>query len=216
MAQPSPIPERELRDVSMGRPHLIVLGAGASRAACPDGDRNRRPLPVMLDLVDIIGLGPMLDRAGVSHRARDFEIVYQDVCAGSWDSGLRRELEQAVRDYFAAMRLPDHPTLYDHLVLSLRSKDVIATFNWDPLLVEACQRNRHVAAHPHVLFLHGNVAIGICSSCRVKGRSDGRCPRCGKNLEPSKLLYPVQAKDYEADPHISGEWETLRHATERR
>jgi hypothetical protein len=44
-------------------------------------------------------------------------------------------LERAVFDYFSSLQLPDEPTLYDHLVLSLRPKDVIATFNWDPFLI---------------------------------------------------------------------------------
>lgn len=210
MAIPPPIPDRELHDLSMERPHLVVLGAGASRAACPTGDRTGRKLPVMLDLVETLGLGPALDRAGIEHGGRNFEIIYQDIFTGSKDPLLRREVEDTVRQYFASLRLPDSPTVYDHLVLSLRPKDVIATFNWDPLLVEACQRNSHVAKHPHVLFLHGNVAIGTCSGCRVKGKADGRCPSCGAALEPSKLLYPVQEKNYEADPHISGEWETLK------
>jgi hypothetical protein len=35
------------------------------------------------------------------------------------------------------MEIPDHVTLYDELLLTLRSKDLIATFNWDPLLLQA-------------------------------------------------------------------------------
>lgn len=31
--------EDEIRDVSCNRPHLVILGAGASRAAFPDGTR---------------------------------------------------------------------------------------------------------------------------------------------------------------------------------
>jgi hypothetical protein len=33
------------------------------------------------------------------------------------------------------LELPDHPTVYDHLLLSLRKKDAIFTFNWDPFLL---------------------------------------------------------------------------------
>ena len=45
-----------------------------------------------------------------------------------------REIETRVDEYFADLELPGHPTIYDRLVLSLREKDLIATFNWDPFL----------------------------------------------------------------------------------
>ncbi len=32
--------KQEVNQVSMNRPHVVVLGAGASRATCPDGDNN--------------------------------------------------------------------------------------------------------------------------------------------------------------------------------
>ena len=34
--------EQEIADVRIGRPHVVILGAGASLAAFPDGDRNGR------------------------------------------------------------------------------------------------------------------------------------------------------------------------------
>ena len=37
------------------RPHAVLLGAGASRAAFPSGDAGGRQLPVMSDLVDVVG-----------------------------------------------------------------------------------------------------------------------------------------------------------------
>jgi cyclic nucleotide-binding protein len=47
------------------------------------------------------------------------------------------ELLEIAREDFARLlvRHPELLTLYDHLVLSLRPKDVIATFNWDPFLI---------------------------------------------------------------------------------
>jgi hypothetical protein len=47
--------------------------------------------------------------------------------------------------------------------LSLREKDVIATFNWDPLLFAACARNHTRTKLPYIIYLHGNVAIGYCN-----------------------------------------------------
>ena len=45
-----------------------------------------------------------------------------------------------IHDYFHSLRIPPTPTLYDHLLLALRKKDVVATFNWDPLLLQAAKR----------------------------------------------------------------------------
>ena len=48
-----------IRNPEMHRPHVVFLGAGASVAACPQGDKNGRHLPTMENFVDIIGLAPL-------------------------------------------------------------------------------------------------------------------------------------------------------------
>ena len=50
------------------------------------------------------------------------------------------ELEATIREYMSSFELPNKATIYDFLVLSLTSKDLIATFNWDPFLVQALSR----------------------------------------------------------------------------
>ena len=35
---------------SFGGPHVVLLGAGASRAVCTNGDKHGRKLPLMSDL----------------------------------------------------------------------------------------------------------------------------------------------------------------------
>ena len=60
----NPTVEDEQNNVFVERPHLVVLGAGASRAAFPDGDKNGKRLPLMADfgrytrssfVVDLLG-----------------------------------------------------------------------------------------------------------------------------------------------------------------
>jgi len=46
-------------------------------------------------------------------------------------------------------------------LLSLRKKDAVCTFNWDPFLYDAWIRNRHLDL-PEIFFLHGNVRCGHC------------------------------------------------------
>jgi hypothetical protein len=86
--------------------------------------------------------------------------------------------------------------MYDHLVLSLREKDVIATFNLDPFLYAACVKNHKHTPLPHCLYLHGNVAIEYCLNHKTEGLVGYTCSKCGERFIPSNLLFPVLRKNY--------------------
>ena len=196
-------------------PHVVLLGAGASLAACPDGDANGRKLPLMRNLVEVVGLRELLTTNGIVEWHEDFEALYDGLATDGSKSDLLRSLEQRLHAYFAAMRLPDEATLYDLLLLSLREKDVVATFNWDPFLAQAFRRNRSIQRLPRILFLHGNVDIGACREHRRNGFIEQRCSVCGNLMDPSRLLFPVRHKDYTTDPFIQSEWAQLHQALER-
>ncbi len=203
--------EDEIEQIEMGGRHVVVLGAGASRAAFPSGEANGFALPLMADFVDIVPVQDLLAAAGVDCASRDFEEIYAELDAREDLSRWRHDLESAVFEYFASLRLPDEPTLYDHLVLSLRKKDVIATFNWDPFLIQAIRRNSIIReCHPYVAFLHGNVLAGYCQTDGVHGVR-GACS-CGKPFEPSRLLHPVADKSYAEDPSISDDWRVVQES----
>ncbi len=191
-------------------PHVVILGAGASRAAAPIGDRSRKILPLMNDFVEVTSLSSLLEDAGISWKNQDFEGLYNDLVSDSTQTKLVADIEARVRSYFATLELPDEPNIYDCLLLSLRSTDLIATFNWDPLLVQAYRRNSKFIELPKIAFLHGNVAIGICEEHRKAGYLDEACEICSTPSQPSKLLYPVKQKNHSDDPFIKGEWNLLR------
>ncbi len=67
-------------------PHIVILGAGASRAACPDGDAMGRPLPIMNDIVDLLDLRKILPPT-LLDGASDFEALYDHLAdtAGNED-----------------------------------------------------------------------------------------------------------------------------------
>lgn len=199
-------------DLRLRRPHVFVLGAGASRAALPEGDRNGRKLPLMNDLVDVVGLRPLLERQGVIYRGENFENLYSDLHDLPERAALLADVERSLFRYFASLELPAEATIYDYLVLSLRSKDVIATFNWDPFLWQACARNYRYASLPNVLFLHGNVAVGYCLADKRKGPAQTLCPVCANPMESPPLLYPIRQKNYNATPYIDAEWRMLKQA----
>lgn len=117
------------------------------------------------------------------------------------------------------MELPDEPTLYDHLVLSLTGRDAIATFNWDPFLWQAMCRNCHRVGQgnlPHPLFLHGNTAIGVCTEHeKVQVSFKGHlCSKCRTPLKRSRLLYPIGKKDYITDKYIKSSWGGIKSCLE--
>ena len=177
-------------------------------AVCPDGDKNGKKLPLMSDLVDCLGLKPKLKEWGINP-----EQNFEDIFSGLHDSGefeKTSELEGVILNYFSKLRLPDNPTIYDHLVLSLRDKDFIASFNWDPLLLHAYHRNsKHGIELPRLVFLHGNVMQGYCE---VDGRTNylgSKCEICKNPLKPIKLLYPIKRKNYLKDKAIKTVWNRL-------
>ncbi len=192
----------------MERPHVVILGAGASKQAFPSGDKNARLVPLMNELVQCLGIKDILEEENIRCETTDFEQIYSILHEKSTPSTLRI-IEEKVFNYFSELELLEEPTLYDHLVLSLREKDCIATFNWDPLLYLAWRRNHENANLPTILFLHGNVAIGLCENCKVLGDRNGQCLKCHRPYTKSKLLYPILKKNY-MEPFIQAEWEQLK------
>lgn len=191
-------------------PHVVILGAGASLAAFPNGDPSGRMLPLMRNLVEVVGLESILQKYGITTGFDDFESLYDNLVTTNADPELLTALEAQVQDYFRGMVLPDEVTIYDQLLLSLREKDLVASFNWDPFLPLAFKRNRKLRRLPRLAFLHGNVDVGFCLEHRRSGFLDQRCSECGQSFKPSKLLFPVKQKNYSSDPFIHGEWENLR------
>ncbi len=194
------------------RPHVVILGAGSSYAAFPNGDKHGRQLPLMWNIVDVVGLGPLLDKAGIHEHRNDFEKLFSTLAISGKHDDLIVQIKQPVFDYFADLELPDEPTLYDHLVLSLRDKDVLATFNWDPFLWQALNRNAEKCPMPRALFLHGNTAIGYTEHRgQVLMGSLGRVSRqCGQKFESAPLLFPVTEKNYQQDKRIRSAWNDLK------
>jgi hypothetical protein len=191
-------------------PRIVIVGAGGSRAACPTGDKNGRHLPVMADLVDSVGLGPLIKKAGVQSRANDFEALYSDLATSGEHENLVADIQSTIRNYFEQLRIPNSVTVYDYLLLSLRPKDLIATFNWDPLLAQSFRRHEGLISMPKLAFLHGNVAVGYCGEHRTCGWYDDICRMCNKPFSPSPLLFPVRNKDYTGQPFIRSEWARLK------
>lgn len=191
--------------------HVVILGAGASIASnIRDPEIHGLKLPSMNDLPDVVGLNSLLSHFPKEWIEKNFEDTYSNIAENDPNNPYLEEMNSMIYSYFSRLKLPNKPTIYDYLVMSLRDKDVIATFNWDPFLYQAWWRNYLHGSSPLLIFLHGNVAIGYNEEKNMIGWAGSTSKRTGNYYEPTQLLYPVKHKNYNQDPFIKRGWELLQ------
>ena len=189
------------------RPHVVILGAGASRATCPNGDANGKKLPLMSDFVDCLNMRPKLEEWGIDPN-QNFEDIFSNLFEQE-EKEKKNKLEKIIYNYFNSLKLQSEPTIYDHMILSLRETDLIASFNWDPLLLQAYRRNSSKGIKlPRLAFLHGNVMMGSCKEHKVHYVGQF-CESCKKPFRPVKLLYPIKQKNYAQNETLKTQWRRL-------
>jgi len=199
-----------IRTVNDGPSHVVILGAGASiAAAAHNPEPSEKKLPSMEDLIKVVGLEDIIESGGFGGKSSNFEEVYSRMHSRNPDSPAVAEIESRVANYFRSLTLPPTPTIYDYIIMALRPKDLVATFNWDPFLYQAFSRNRNVAQPPRLSFLHGNVSIGYSKEDEKAGPADWTSKATGHEYVQTQLLYPVTQKNYNADEFIAREWERL-------
>jgi hypothetical protein len=134
-------------DIMEQSPHVVLLGAGASIACILNGDKNGIKISAMEEIRDHIHLD------WYKGNKTNLEEIFHDII----DNQLKANLEKQLFDYYCKFQIPDNPTVYDYLIISLSKKDLIASFNWDPLLIQAYQRCLKITNDlPEIVFLHGN------------------------------------------------------------
>ena len=204
--------EDEILDLRMGAPHVLLLGAGASKAALPNGDRNGQKVPLLREVAHELNLARFFP-AELQQLARsDFESAYSRLVARRGENV--PIVQSEVARYFEQLQLPEEANLYDLLNLCLREKDAIFTFNWDPFLIQSRSRLAMlgVPVHlPKVFFLHGNVKVGFCRKDDNSGLLGRSCSYCHQPFEASPLLFPVEEKNYQDGALVEREWKALAH-----
>lgn len=201
------------------RPHVVILGAGASCAAIANGDKSGKKIAAMSGFIEKLGLNDILNSITLKTQSDNLEDIYMELDERATNEPncleVKEKLETVIRDYMESYELPDEPTIYDFLIMSLTEKDLIVTFNWDPLLVQAIGRmQRFTRNMPNVAFLHGNVPVGYCEKDNIMGNAGQKC-KCGEPLQPMRLLYPIRNKNYSCDIAIAKSWKTFSNALER-
>jgi len=193
------------------RPHVVILGAGASVATIPNGDRNGLKTSVMDGFLQKLGMQEIINNLKLNTISENLEDIYSEIYENEQYKDVRNELDKRIRNYFSEFKIPDNPIIYDYLILSLRKKDLIATFNWDPLLLQAYIRVAKITNKlPQLAFLHGNVMVGYCQKDQVEGTIGELCHVCKSPFIPSRLLYPIKKKDYNKDEYTKANWNKLK------
>lgn len=196
--------------------HLVILGAGATCAAYPNGDSYGNSIPGMDGFMKKTGL---IEQFSEERTDLESEPNLEKLFAKWNDNPLKKtqcaKLEKLIYEYMSSLG-PIGMNLYVKLLLSLTNRDVIATFNWDPFIVESYKMVSQYLTHdmPKLLFLHGNVGMGYCSKCKIVGYKGDICSSCGSPFVKMPLLYPITNKNYSDDIYIRNAWIDLGKAIE--
>ena len=98
------------------RRHTVILGAGATIAAIPNGDKNGKKSSVMNGLIEKLQLQNILDGVKLKTNSDNLEDIYSELYSRAECKNVTQELEKRLYDYFASLVLPSEPTIYDMLI----------------------------------------------------------------------------------------------------
>lgn len=84
--------EEEISQINVGKPHVVILGAGASYATFPRGDKHGRKLPLMNNLVETLGLQGLIAKTRLRFDSSNFEDIYASIHKESSLKEVREEL----------------------------------------------------------------------------------------------------------------------------
>ena len=73
--------KHEIIESMKKRPHLFILGAGATKATIPNGDKNGRQSPVMDNFLQEIGLSDLLKKVILKTQSNNIE----NILAKKWE-----------------------------------------------------------------------------------------------------------------------------------
>ena len=106
-----------------GGSHVVILGAGASIASTLlNPEKNGIKLLSMNDLPVVKPMDDLLSNVRKELLCDNFEQLYTNLYRDNRNNPILKEINERVYTYFAAMRLPECPTIYDYLIMALRKK----------------------------------------------------------------------------------------------
>lgn len=99
------VPRYDTKTKFVHSPHVVILGAGASRACCMKGDREGRKLPLMNDFIECLGIKDVIRKSG-HDPCGNFEAIYSQIYR-TGNSNVLNELNTIIADYFSRITIPD-------------------------------------------------------------------------------------------------------------
>lgn len=88
--------EREIFEIENTRPHVVILGAGATIATIPNGDKNGNPCSVMHGFIHNLGLDTILATVKLNTKSENIEDIYSELYErGDECKAVREQLEEA-------------------------------------------------------------------------------------------------------------------------
>lgn len=71
--------EEAYKNYILSRPHIVIIGAGATMAAIPYGDKYGRRCSVMQGFIDNLGLRPILNDVEIKTTSDNLEEIFSEL-----------------------------------------------------------------------------------------------------------------------------------------
>lgn len=85
------------------RPHVVILGAGASCAAIANGDKNGKKIAAMSGFIEKLGLNDILSSITLKTQSDNLEDIYMELDERATNEPncleVKEKLETVMRDY---------------------------------------------------------------------------------------------------------------------
>ena len=88
------------------KPHIVLLGAGASCAAIPNGDRHGRKIPVMKGFLREFDLEYLLDGVELNTKSDNIEDIYSELALRPEYASTLHAIENAIVDVMSCFHIP--------------------------------------------------------------------------------------------------------------
>ena len=83
------------------RPHVVIIGAGASVAAIPNGDKNGLKTSVMDGFLKKLGMEETIKNLNLDTKSENLEDIYSELFEKDEYADIRNKLDEEIRKYFS-------------------------------------------------------------------------------------------------------------------
>lgn len=106
--------------ITKNRPHVVILGAGASKAALPEGDKYHKPISCMENFFQNLKMDDLINNLNLETKSSNLEKIFSEIEEKSKTNieflNAKKQIENTIFDYFNSYSIPDEPTIYDFLL----------------------------------------------------------------------------------------------------